>query len=260
MPDFNLTQKEFRQIDFSEIEEVAQKTRDLFNLKYGPISDVTLLCEKLGIGVFFADLDSTKIDAHTVFMENTPYILLNKARKSSVRLRFNIAHELGHILLHSRYDDNITSSTSKHKRIEDEANYFAGCFLLPEEGLSMDMAASNLNYLISLKQHWKASLQAIIFRAEQIGLFSSNHVLHLRQQISRNKWRMFEPLDEEIAIEKPKLMLLGIDYLLKNNICTIEEIELETGLSLNMIEEICSGVMVKKEKQFPINNNVVNLF
>ncbi|MCM3651344.1 ImmA/IrrE family metallo-endopeptidase [Metabacillus litoralis] len=260
MPSHNLTQKEFRQIDFSEIQEIAEKTRESLGLKHGPISNITLLCEKLGIGVFFADLDSTKIDAHTVFIDSTPYIILNKARTSSVRLRFNIAHELGHILLHSKYGESETSSTSKHKRIEDEANYFAGCFLMPEEGISLDMAASNLNYLISLKQHWKVSIQAIIFRAEQLGLFSSSHVLHLRQQISRNKWRLFEPLDDEIEIEKPKLMSLGIEYILKNNICTLDEIELDTGLPLNMIEEICPGLNLERQKIISPVNNVISLF
>lgn len=260
MPPHNLAQKEFRQIDFIDIQEMAQKTRESLGLKYGPISNITLLCEKLGIGVFFADLDSTKIDAHTVFVESTPYIILNKARTSSVRLRFNIAHELGHILLHSKYDESVPSSTSKHKRIEDEANYFAGSFLMPEEGISMDMAASNLNYLISLKQHWKVSIQAIIYRAEQIGLFSSSHVLHLRQQISRNKWRNFEPLDDEISIEKPKLMSLGIDYILNKSICAIEEIELETGLPINFIEEMCPGLSIAKHKTGPDINNVISLF
>jgi Zn-dependent peptidase ImmA (M78 family)/transcriptional regulator with XRE-family HTH domain len=260
MPSYNLTQKEFRQIDFTDIQDVAEKLREALGLKHGPISNITLLCEKLGIGVFFADLDSTKIDAHTVFIDSTPYIILNKARTSSVRLRFNIAHELGHILLHSKYEDSITTSTTKHKRIEDEANYFAGCFLMPEEGISLDMAASNLNYLISLKQHWKVSIQAIIFRAEQLGLFSSSHVLHLRQQVSRNKWRMFEPLDDEIEIEKPKLMSLGIDYILNNNICTIEEIELVTGLPLNLIEEICPGLNIMKKKAVSPINNVISLF
>lgn len=260
MPDFSLSQKDFRQIDFSEIEEVAERTRALLGLNNGPISNVTLLCEKLGIGVFFADLDSAKIDAHTVFVDSTPYIILNKARKSSVRLRFNIAHELGHILLHSGYEESVTTSSSKHKRIEDEANYFAGCFLMPEEGISLDMAASNLNYLISLKQHWKVSLQAIIYRAEQIGLFSSTHVLHLRQQISRNKWRTFEPLDDEIEIERPKLMTLAIEYMINNNICSIEDIERETGLSLSMIEELCKGLSVKRDEINKNINNVVNLF
>jgi Zn-dependent peptidase ImmA (M78 family)/transcriptional regulator with XRE-family HTH domain len=260
MPPYNLTRKEFRQIDFTEIQEVADKARESLGLKQGPISNITLLCEKLGIGVFFADLDSTKIDAHTVFLDSTPFIILNKARKSSVRLRFNIAHELGHILLHSKYDDSVLLSTSKHKRIEDEANYFAGCFLMPEEGIALDMAASNLNYLISLKQHWKVSIQAIIFRAEQIGLFSSSHVLHLRQQISRNKWRTFEPLDDEIEIEKPKLMSLAVDYILDKEIRTIEEIQLGTGLPLGMIEEICPGLKLRNQNSATPKSNVVNLF
>lgn len=260
MPEFSLIQKEFRQIDFSDIDSIAGKMRKFCGLGNGPISNITLLCEKIGIGVFFADLDSAKIDAHTVFINNQPFILLNKARKSSVRLRFNVAHELGHILMHSQYEENTITSSSKNKRIEDEANYFAGCFLVPEEGLALDLAASNLNYLISLKQHWKVSIQAIIYRAEQIGLFSSSHTLHLRQQLSRNKWRLFEPLDDEIPIEIPRLMSLGLDYIIKNKINSLDDLLRDTGLPLNMIKEICPNVLLDKEKNHPINNNVVKLF
>ncbi|WP_106494851.1 XRE family transcriptional regulator [Lentibacillus sp. Marseille-P4043] len=259
MPTFSLVQEEFRQIDFSEIELLADSMRKSCGLGNGPIGNMTLLCEKLGIGVFFADLDNAKIDAHTVIVDDKPYILLNKAKKSSVRLRFNIAHELGHILMHSLYDENSTSSTSNHKRIEVEANYFAGCFLIPEDGLALDMAASNLNYLISLKQHWKVSLQAIIYRAEQINLFSNSHTLHLRQQISRNKWRLNEPLDDEIPIEKPKIISLSIEYLRKNNPHFIEDLFCDISLPSNMIDDICSDITKQRTDPKPNYNNVVRL-
>ncbi|TKH16584.1 ImmA/IrrE family metallo-endopeptidase [Bacillus wiedmannii] len=260
MPNFALVQKEFRQLDFDDIEDTANALRDLFNLKRGPIGNITLLCERMGIGVFFADLDSTKIDAHTVFVDNTPYIILNKERKSSVRMRFNIAHELGHILLHSQYQTKDVANSSNHKRIEDEANHFAGCLLLPGDGLALDMAASNLTYLISLKKHWKASIQAIIYRSEQLGLFSSNHTLHLRQQISRNSWRKFEPLDDEIPIEEPQVLKQAIQVLLKNNIITVEELEMELGLTIEMIQEYCLGHNCYEAKEMKVQNNVVSLF
>lgn len=260
-PKFSLIQKDFRQIDFNDIELLAENLRDFHDLGNGPISNMTLLCEKMGISIFFADLHSAKIDAHTVFIDNAPYIILNKSRKSSVRLRFNIAHELGHILMHHKYDEKVISSTTNHRRIEAEANHFAGCFLMPESGLSLDMAASNLNYLISLKYHWKASLQAIIYRAEQIGLFSSTHTLHLRQQISRNKWRLFEPLDDEIPIEKPKVISLGIQHLIKNNPNFLDELLHETGLPYNMVIDIYPDIdNVTRHKTSTNKNNVINLF
>lgn len=259
-PEFSLAQKEFRQIDFSEIELLAENLRKSLGLGNGPISNMTLLCEKLGIGVFLAELDSTKIDAHTVFIDGKPNILLNKSRKSSVRLRFNLAHELGHILMHSKYDESTISSTTINKRIEEESNYFAGCFLMPEDGLALDMAASNLNYLISLKEHWKVSLQAIIYRAEQIGLFSPRHTLHLRQQISRNKWRLFEPLDDEIPIEEPKIISLSIQYLSKKNPNFINELLRDTSLPISFISEIYPDIKPKKEPKTTNYDNIINLF
>jgi Zn-dependent peptidase ImmA (M78 family) len=57
-----------------------------------------------------------------------------------------------------------------------------------------------MNHLIHLKKHWKVSLQAIIYNGLQVGLISSKQVLFLRQQISRNKWRLFEPYDDVIPL------------------------------------------------------------
>lgn len=234
-PNFIHKAREFSQIDLEYIANVANKLRAEYNLGIGPLSNMTLLVEKMGIRVHFEDLSSAKIDALTLFVNKQPYIIINNQRISSVRIRFNLAHELGHILLHSSYDKKETLNSSNNKRIEMEANYFAGCLLLPEEGFVLDLTSTNMNHLIQLKKHWKVSLQAIIYNGEQSGVISSKQVLFLRQQISRNKWRLFEPFDDEIPIEYPTLFNKALEFINENNPTYINEICRESGLDKDRV-------------------------
>ncbi|MFL2071148.1 ImmA/IrrE family metallo-endopeptidase [Marinilactibacillus psychrotolerans] len=238
MPKYANFNDKFFQIEFSEIELIATKLRNQLSLGLGPISNLTLAVERLGIRVHFEDLSSSKIDAMTDFKNNQPYIIINKSRLSSVRIRFNIAHELGHILLHSHYGKMEISNKSNHKRIEAEANYFAGCFLLPEEGFVLDLSSTNMNHLVELKKHWKVSLQAIIYRGEQLNIIGSRQTLFLRQQISRNKWRYLEPYDDIIAIEYPTLFNKAIEFLSKEKPSSINDIINDVGINHDMLKQM----------------------
>ncbi|HEF5706552.1 XRE family transcriptional regulator [Bacillus wiedmannii] len=248
IPNFISVQSTFKQIDFEEIDNIAEKMRRYVGLGDGPISNITALCERLGIIVAFAKMDNEKIDACTVVYNNRPYILLNEERLSSVRLRFNIAHEMGHLLLHSSYVERDVNDRSKHKRIEQEANRFASAFLMPESTIVPELSSSGLDYLLILKEHWKVSVQAIIYRAEELGVYTQDYALYLRQQISRKKWRLVEPLDENIPIEKPSLFKQALNLIINKCNITLEEISFQTGLTIQELSIICDL------KVDPLNN------
>ncbi|MFD2442530.1 ImmA/IrrE family metallo-endopeptidase [Bacillus sp. CGMCC 1.16607] len=237
-PSFIIEHSVLRQISFEEIDAVAEQMRRYLGLGDGPISNITALCERLGIIIAFSEMENEKIDACTVYYSGRPYILLNKERLSSVRLRFNIAHELGHILLHSTYAEKEVNDKSKHKRIEQEANRFASSFLMPESTLVPELSSSGLDYLLILKEHWKVSVQAIIYRAEELGVFREDYALYLRQQISRKKWRLNEPLDDVIPIEKPMLIKQAIQLLIKKYDLTLEQISFSTGIIISELAQL----------------------
>lgn len=263
IPDLISIGRDFRQIAFEEIDRVAGSLRRYIGLGDGPISNITALCERLGIIIAFAEMDNEKIDACTVYYKNRPFILLNQAIQSSVRLRFNIAHELGHIVLHSKYMEKDLNDRSKHKRIEQEANRFASAFLMPEATIVPELSSSGLDYLLILKEHWKVSIQAIIYRAEELGIFTEAYALYLRQQISRKKWRLKEPLDDVIQIEQPKLIKQAIQLLINKYNFTLEQLSFSTGILVRdlaylgdiNISDIDTVINEKRSKiiQFPSN-------
>ncbi len=63
MPDYAHTSEEFEILSYDDIDNVANKVRNQFSLGDGPISNMTLLVERMGIRVKLEDLDSEKIDA-----------------------------------------------------------------------------------------------------------------------------------------------------------------------------------------------------
>lgn len=235
-PGYSNKSEEFKVLSYEFIDRVADSVRSQFELGDGPVANMTLVVERLGIRVRFADLESEKIDAVNGMILSRPYILLNSRRLSSVRIRFNMAHELGHVLLHSHYPKNVIDNSSNKKTIENEANHFAGALLMPDYGISLDMISTNINYLIELKKHWKVAIQALIYRGNELGLISESQALFLRQTIYRNKWRINEPLDDIIAIEKPSYIQSAIKFSDKSFADeALKKTSKETGLSVDEV-------------------------
>lgn len=237
---------EFTEIPFKYLDQISRDIRKKFNFGIGPLLNITGFLESLGIFIIFTDLQSEKIDAFTIFQENgRPIILINSRRTSSSRIRFNLVHEFAHILFHREYVKKYENG-AKYSRIEREANYFSGCFLVPEEGLLNDMSAVSLQHFIVLKQHWHVAIAALIYRANQCGFISETHTLHLRQQISRNKWRIVEPLDDTIEIEFPQLINQALEiYEAKTNKNAIDDI----ASKLRLFPDFIRTLITEKQSQ-----------
>lgn len=212
LPKYANFTNEFKMLPDSYIDSIAESIRDSFNFSNGPISNMTLLVEKMGIRVSFVDLEDEGVDAITVKNNGQFCILVNSKISSSVRIRFDIAHELGHIFMHSNYLESSVNNSSNYKRIEAEAQRFASVLLMPEDGLAMDMYSTNMEHLKLLKKHWLVSIQALIYRGHDIGLITDQQALFLRQTISKNGWRRNEPFDDQIPIEKPTFISSALKF------------------------------------------------
>jgi len=249
----------FTPVPDETIEELSLSVRRSLNIGNGPIDNITRLCEKLGIIVVFLDLSKSTIDGCSTMYKGRPYIVLNKHAFSSVRMRFTLAHELGHILLHSTLPRKHTNNSTNHKQIEKEANLFASFLLMPEESFVQDVNGLGLDYLLMLKKHWKVSMQAMIYRAEYLEIFTEDYALYLRQQVSRKGWRKFEPFDEEIDFEHSVLLKQALMFLDTNKNVNINEIVFKTGISENEIAETVGLYPQNNEKSNARVNQSVQL-
>ncbi len=211
--------------DKSDIEAVAQCLRDYWNIGNQPIPNMVNLIENNGIIVSAFDVDSDKIDAFTQTHDINAFrqycVVVGNNKKSAVRRNFDIAHELGHIILHSDIENLNELPMEELRKLEDEANQFAAAFLMPKNAFYADLEnANDLISYIALKKKWHVSIAAMLIRAKSLGRISIIEYQKMMKAMSYKKWRVQEPLDDELEISKPTLFLSAIEVLFENNIMT----------------------------------------
>lgn len=238
-PDFDVP-KDPSNLNFQEIEELARETRKYWGLSNGPISNLLWLLENNGGVVSKQELEEKKLDAfsrwHTE--DSTPYYVLIADKASAVRLRFDAAHELGHIVLHKNLSPKDFKSQATFKLVEVQANYFAAAFLLPEETFSSDAVVPSLNLLWSIKPKWKVSIAAMIKRMRNLRLISQEREQRLFANLSRRGWRTREPLDDQLEPERPRLFQRVFELLLEKNVINSDDLVNNIGIDLDDLEEV----------------------
>ena len=87
----------------------------------------------------------TLIDDGNVF-----FIAVAQGEKPKGRIFFDMAHELGHILLHPWSESLDLIGKEEFKSRENQANRFASAFLLPKESFLQEIQAypTDLNYYL----------------------------------------------------------------------------------------------------------------
>ena len=212
-----------------ELEQVATKVRTLWGIDEGPIEDLQYTFESNGIVVTGFDTSENRIDAFSqriiTNVGEVCIIALNEGSKPEARIRFDMAHELAHILIHPWSEDLDYISKEEFKQREVQANIFAGAFLLPRESFSKDIMAhpTDLKYYEWLKKKWKVSIQAMIYRSHQLELISSNQYQYMMRQVSKNGWRQNEPGDFPYYLGE-NIFQGAIDLLKDENILSVRGI------------------------------------
>ena len=114
------------------------------------------------------------------------------------RLRFNMAHELGHLVMHQPLRSTVA-------QVEPEAHRFAAEILMPEQAMRAEiMAPFDLEMFAQLKVRWGVAMQALIMRARELGIITPRKQAYLFQQIGARGWRTREPYSDSIPFERPR--------------------------------------------------------
>lgn len=215
------------------IEALTKYIRKEWKLSNDPIDNLVRLLEQKGVIICLLSIDD-KLDAFSFWENGRPFIIANK-NNNAVRLRATIAHELGHLLMHSAID--VVESL---KKWEEQAKLFSSMFLMPKGGFDNDVISTSLNQLLYLKQHWKVSVQSMVMRCEQLEIISNEKATYLWKEISRKRWRKNEPLDNEIEPERPVLFQQAISLIIDHGIKTKTQLLHEMAYPVEMACEFCS--------------------
>lgn len=229
-PKLNLIEtSEFINNNEIDYEEMALKLREFWGIGTKPIEDFPYLLEKNGIVVASYPVSQNNIDAYSQKINvdgNDKYIIvLSNDKNNAVRSNFDAAHELGHILLHNWDIDLEELPREDFKQQEKEANNFAAAFLLPKEAFLKDVSLypKDLKYYIELKRKWKVSIAAMLMRANKLGAINDNQYQYLVKQMTFNKWRQIEPLDNILIKKEPTLLNKSMEMLIENEIFNAQE-------------------------------------
>lgn len=215
------------------VDSLSKIIRREWGLGLGPISNLTRVLEKKGVIIVKMDLDDA-IDGFSYWYQKRPFIIINK-NNNAFRLRMSIAHELCHLFFHEA--DDVEKNL---KELEAEAKYFASAFLMPDSSFAKDVYSTSLEQLLYLKPKWMVSVQAMIMRCNQLDLITEDRMLYLQKQISRKRWRKFEPGDNDYDPETPVLLQQAIRLLIEKNILSKNEMLDTFALENEFIEEVCS--------------------
>jgi len=223
------------------IEKLALMLREFWGLGENPINNMVHLLEKNGFMVFAFDTDSNlAVDAYYQHRGDRPLIFLGNDKQSAFRRQFDVAHELGHALLHTDIDTIDLLSKEAIKEIEMQANKFASAFLMPRKHFIASIKSTSLLDFIELKKYWKVSMAAIIYRCKDLGIIDVAKYTSLQKQISMKKMRVNEPLDNLYPLQKPVLMKRGIELLLNSNHKKPENILFDLSFPKDDVETLCN--------------------
>lgn len=246
-----------------EIEDIANQVRGYWDVGNGPIKDLQYLLEKNGIIVTGFDTNEDKIDAfsqRTIVAESDIYLIaVALGNRPEGRIYFDMAHELGHILLHPWSEDLEAITKDEFKARERQANMFASAFLLPRESFGKDVASypTDLKYYQFLKNKWRTSIQAMIYRTHQLSIISDNQYQYLMRQVSKHGWRVKEPGDIPFSLNE-NIFQGAIDLLMEHNVLTAKEIlELFKKNGVTLYPEDIEELLHLRPETLKIEENVV---
>ena len=193
-----------------DIEELSSSVRGQWALDDLPVVNLITQMENHGIICLGYELPDTIDSVNATFVvrwkadeRRYPVIIFN-SNLTYFRQRFTVAHELGHILLHSGWTESMYEAY--HKEAERQAHLFANSFMMPREAFAGMVKYSNVSEAIRLKSFWRMSAASIGRRMYETGKLDAEHLKYFYIDLSKRGWRKREPGDEAFAPEKPYLI------------------------------------------------------
>lgn len=223
---------------------VARELRRVWRVPDGPIPNLTALIESAGGIVLMEDFGHRKLFGMSCWttLGGHPLFFLN-SEGSTDELRWTMAHELGHLIMHGTPTDGDP---------EEEADAFAGEFLAPAALFKSDVRRLTFDRLPQLKAYWGLSMKGVITRARAIGAITKPAATKLYKQHSARGYNAAEPYP--LKPEPPTLVETAIHVHLQEHGYTRDELAEAVRLSPDEFRR-----EFLKEPERP-HGKVINLF
>lgn len=190
-------------------EEAAREVRRAWGVESGPMRHLVRLLEQHGVLVVFSPQQTSAVDAYSFESARRPVVVLNPVKNDYYRQRFDVAHELGHLVMHRDAEPG-------GRVVEDQAHRFASELLMPaaefRDLLPKAMNARAWDVLGALKEQWGVSIQALLFRARRLGNISDVTYRNAVITLTQRGWRRNEP-GLITTMEQPSMLARSTELL-----------------------------------------------
>ena len=223
-----------------EIEKAAEHCRQHWNLGLDtPLLQTGRVLEHAGVFIVRHLVKSSKVDAFSRYGRTT-VIFLNQEIPSTSRWNFDIAHELGHLVMHPGIP---TGSVETEKA----ANSFASAFLMPRKAFVREFRTGPFSWphIFDLKRRWQTSAAAIIKRSYELGLLGAVDYRRAFKHMSMKGWTKGEPF--EPSFQQPELLESALNGLGKKVNLTLDALCRELRFTPETFEDV-TGVPVPAVK------------
>ena len=224
-----------------DIEDIALRLRQHWNMGEGPCGDVVVLMERIGIVVATIPMGTTKLDGLCSWspVDGRPHVLLATDKMSFPRRQMDAAHELAHVVLHHQvpeeeFQDNL-------RMIERQAFRLASALLMPSTTYPHEVKYPSLAMLTNLKERWRVSIKAQIKRLSDLEIIPEEYTRQLYKLYSAKGWSKGEPLDHNWPIVAPKALRDSLNLIVENEVRgKADLLATEFTISASDVESLCS--------------------
>jgi Zn-dependent peptidase ImmA (M78 family)/DNA-binding XRE family transcriptional regulator len=184
-----------------DAERIARELRGDWEIGLDPIENLVETLEDHDAAVLTLDADE-RFDGISAWAmvrdgdEQKIPVLVTNAGMPGDRQRFNLAHELGHLVIKPK----------QTKEDEDTAHRFAAAFLVPDDAAYKELGRSRsrieFDELLLLKHKYGMSMQAWLRRARDLEIISFNWYKNTLVTFRKHGWHKHEP-GERVESEQP---------------------------------------------------------
>ncbi|MGS5516310.1 XRE family transcriptional regulator [Clostridioides difficile] len=204
--------------NINDIESLAYKTREFWDLNNSPIVNMVNLLESNGIIISGMNVDKKGATIFTqkqrIGKEVKYLISLGNDKKSASIRNYDLAYELGYIV----------SSELRIPNKQFSADEYACAFLLPKESFLEDLIhPEDIDYYVELKKKWIVPMSAMIFRAYNLGKINYKKYNYLMNEMEKKGWLREEPLDK-MKGSSPMYLKRAVELLIENKIMNTNSI------------------------------------
>ena len=222
-------------IDTTELNDIAWEVRQRWAVPDGPIANVVRLLEQHGVLVLRAQLHTRRVNAFSYDFGSRPLVMLGDDSNDTARSRFDAAHELGHLVMHSDAEPG-------DGLLERQAHGFAAGLLLPARLVRAELPSRfDLAHLSRLRQTWGTSIAALLYRARELGVMADTTYRRAVTRMSAQGHRSDESAFGDLGRpEEPALLRRALELVAQSGL-DIDQVADMVGLSTDRVAAIVAS-------------------